>query len=183
MSLRTISKMGHPILRQKARELTQEEIRSPEIQKLIDDMVETMRDADGVGLAAPQVYEGLRILTAEVRPAHPEEEDEHSVPLLILINPQIVKTSKEIVPGWEGCLSIPDIRGVVPRHDAVLVQALDRNGKAVRVEAEGFFARILQHEIDHLDGVLFFDRMEDFKTLTYLKEFERFWLNENSPEE
>ena len=173
MPVRAISKMGHPVLRQKAREVTAEEIRSPEIQQLIDDMVETMRDASGVGLAAPQVYEGLRIITAEVQSS--DEEDE-GVPLVILVNPRIVRASKEGIVDWEGCLSIPDIRGMVPRHVAVEVEGWDRHGRPVRLQADGFFARVLQHEIDHLDGILYFDRMEEFKTLTYIEEFEKYWL-------
>ncbi|MBW3622076.1 MAG: peptide deformylase [Armatimonadetes bacterium] len=174
MPIRPISRMGHPILRERARGITPEELRSDEIQRLIDDMVETMREAHGVGLAAPQVFEGLRLITAEVQPS-PEDEDE-GIPLLVLANPAIVQVSREMYDDWEGCLSIPDIRGLAPRHIAVRVEGLDRHGEPVNVTAEGFFARILQHEIDHLDGILYLDRMKDLKSLTFIEEFEQHWL-------
>jgi peptide deformylase len=165
--------MGHPVLREKAREVTREELLSPEIQRLMLDMVDTMRDAPGVGLAAPQVYEKLRIITVEVNAA---SEEDQAIPLLILVNPVIVEASRAKVKDWEGCLSIPDLRGIVPRHRKVAVRALNPQGQAFTVEAEGYLARILQHEIDHLDGVLFLDRMEDFQSLTFLKEFHRYWI-------
>jgi peptide deformylase len=174
MAIRSITKMGHPVLRERAREVTADELRSPKVQQLLDDMVETMRDASGVGLAAPQVHEGLRLITVEVQSGG--EDDEGGVPLQILANPRIVRASKEGYVDWEGCLSIPDIRGMVPRHVAVEVEGWDRHGRPVRLQAEGFFARVLQHEIDHLDGILYFDRMEGFKTLTYIEEFEKYWL-------
>jgi peptide deformylase len=172
MALRSISRMGHPVLREKAREVTREELLSPDIQRLIFDMVDTMRDAPGVGLAAPQVYEGLRIIVIEVNSS---SEEDQAIPLLILANPVMAETSKEKVTDWEGCLSIPDVRGLVPRHRKVTVRALNHEGRSFTVEAEGYLARILQHEMDHLDGVLFLDRMEDFKSLTFLKEFNRYW--------
>jgi peptide deformylase len=168
--------MGHPVLRQKARELSREELLSKDTQRLIDDMTETMRDADGVGLAAPQVFEGIRLLLAEVRAS--EEDPDSGVPLLALANPLLVKTSEEVVDGWEGCLSIPEIYGIVPRYRRITVKGWDRRAKPVTVEAEGYFARILQHEMDHLDGVLFLDRMRDMHTLTYKKEMYRFWISE-----
>lgn len=175
MAIRSLSMMGHPVLRKKARELTRQELLSPSIQRLIDDMTETMRDAEGVGLAAPQVYEEVRLFMGEVRPSEPD--DETAMPLLVMANPVIVRRSKEIDLSWEGCLSIPDIKGIVPRHRAILVQGLDREGNKITVEAQGFHARILQHEIDHLDGILYLDRMTDMQTLTYQREFERFWLH------
>src|SRR5262249_1181235 len=151
---------GHPVLRAPARELTRQEVLSPDLQRLMDDMVGTMRDADGLGLAAPQVYEGVRLLVTEVRSSRPDDPEEPAMPLMVLANPTIVKASKQMADGWEGCLSIPDIRGMVPRHQAITVDALDRQARPVMVDLKGFFARVIQHEIDHLDGVLFLDRMK-----------------------
>jgi peptide deformylase len=176
MAVRAISRMGHPVLRQPARELKRGELLSPPIQQLIQDMLETMHDAEGVGLAAPQVYEGIRLLVAEAPSGRPKSEGEATRTVVALANPEIVSASQEMEDGWEGCLSIPEIRGIVPRHRAITVRGLNPQGRALTVEAEGYFARILQHEIDHLDGILFLDRMKDFKTLTYLKEFERYWM-------
>ena len=183
MALRLISRLGHPILRNPARDLTRDELMCDNGQRLIDDMIETMRDAEGAAIAAPQIFEPFRLITAEVVPANPEDEKAVNIPLHIIVNPVLAKVSKEIVHGWEGCLSIPDMRGVVPRHEKVVVQGFDRRARAIRVEAEGFFARILQHEIDHLDGLVFLDRMEDMKTLTFTKEFERFWMRQEGEEE
>lgn len=176
MALLKIARMGHPVLRQAAAAVDPATVTTPDFQRLLDDMVETMRDADGVGLAAPQVHRSVRAIVAEVRAGNPRYPDAEGLPLTVLVNPRIVGASQEVEQGWEGCLSIPDLRGVVPRAASVEVHALDRAGQPVIVEAEGFFARILQHEIDHLDGVLFLDRMTDLKTLTFLKEFERYWL-------
>jgi peptide deformylase len=175
MPVRALTKMGNPILRRKAREVTAAELRSPAIQQLLDDMAETMRDASGVGLAAPQVGEGLRLIAVEIRSAD-EDDGEGGVPLTLLANPKIVRASKEGYVDWEGCLSIPNLRGMVPRHVAVEVAGLDRGGNPVTLRAEGFFARVLQHEIDHLDGILYLDRMQDFQTLTFMEEFEKYWL-------
>ena len=183
MAIRAITKMGHPVLRQPARELTRDELLSPAVQQLIDDMVDTMRDAEGVGLAAPQVYEDVRLFVAEVRSSRPGTPDEHALPLLVLANPEVIQASEELEHGWEGCLSIPDIKGLVPRHRTVTVRAIDRNGRAVTLEAQGYFARIFQHEMDHLDGVLYLDRMDDLTTLAYSQEFERYWLEGDEEEE
>ena len=175
--------MGHPVLRARARAVDPAEIRSPAIQKLIDDMFETMREYQGVGLAAPQVHESLRLFVAGFAPApdeDEEEDDEHErVPLMALINPEITPVGTEQVEDWEGCLSIPEIRGRVPRARQITVRAFDRRGKRVEVRASGFTARVIQHETDHLDGVLFFDRMKSFETLTYLDEFGRYWSRED----
>src|SRR6476660_8152290 len=180
MSILKIARMGHPVLRAKARAVHPSEIRTPTIQQLIDDMFETMKEYQGVGLAAPQVHESLRIFVAGFPPRQDADEDDverddEDVPLMVLINPEIEMTSRELAEDWEGCLSIPDIRGRVPRARQIVVRAFDRNGKKIEMPAAGFTARVIQHETDHLDGVLFFDRMKTFQSLTFLDEFGRYW--------
>jgi peptide deformylase len=180
MAILKVARMGHPVLRARARAVDPAQIRNPGFQRLIDDMLETMREYQGVGLAAPQVHESLRLFVAGFAPS-PDDEDEDGedadrrVPLMVLINPEITPASPEIVEDWEGCLSIPDIRGKVPRARQITVQAYDRRGKRIELRASGFTARVIQHETDHLDGVLFFDRMKSLQTLTFLDEFGRFW--------
>jgi peptide deformylase len=186
MSILKIARMGHPVLRAPARPLHPSEIRTPKIQQLIDDMFETMKEYQGVGLAAPQVHEGLRIFVAGFAedPAEGDEdddeqddqdEDDENVPLMALINPEVVPIGKESTEDWEGCLSIPDIRGRVPRARQISVRAYTRAGKRLEFTATGFTARVIQHETDHLDGVLFFDRMKSFQSLTFLDEFGKYW--------
>ena len=169
--------MGNPILRHKTHPLTVKEIQSPEIQRLIDNMIETMREYEGVGLAAPQVHELKRLTVIEMaeNPKYPQKGE---IPLTILINPVITPLTKEKELGWEGCLSIPDLRGKVPRYTKIQVHAFDRHGKELNFKADGFFSVVIQHETDHLDGILFLDRMEDFSTLTYLNEYARYWMEQ-----
>jgi peptide deformylase len=175
VSLLKIARLGHPILRTMAEPVSPERVTTPAFQQFVDDMVETMRDSDGVGLAAPQVFASDRVIVAEVRGPNPRYPDAAGIPLAVLVNPVITKHGDVKEPGWEGCLSLPDIRGRVPRWAAITVDALDRTGRPVTIEAAGFFARIIQHEIDHLDGVMFLDRMDDLMTLTHLTEFHRYW--------
>ena len=174
MAIRKVSQMGHPVLRQRAAEIPPAQMQSPQMQRLIDDMIETMIDYEGIGLAAPQVFEPLRLIV--LGNPDPDPQDEAAIPLTVLFNPQFTSLSPERLDAWEGCLSIPQLRGVVPRSAAVEVQGYDRQGQAVELEVEDFFARVLQHEIDHLDGVLFLDRMADLQTLTFLEEYQRYWL-------
>jgi peptide deformylase len=155
MATREIITIGHPTLRQKARKVTRF---GPELKKLVDDMTETMRKAPGVGLAAPQVNVSERVIVVEL-PA--DEEEGIPAEFYAFVNPEIIKTSHDVEDGQEGCLSIPGYVGEVPRHTMVVVRGLDARGKPQRVRAKNYLARILQHEIDHLDGVLFIDRMED----------------------
>jgi peptide deformylase len=188
MSILKVARMGHPVLRAKARPLHPSDIRTPTIQQLIDDMLETMMEYQGIGLAAPQVHEGLRLFVAGLAPDAGEEDededrDEHDVPQMVLINPEVEIVGRETVEDWEGCLSIPDIRGRVPRARRISVTAYNRQGKKIQLEASGFTARVIQHETDHLDGILFFDRMKDFGSLTFLDEFGRFWSRESVPPE
>jgi peptide deformylase len=178
MSILKVARMGHPVLRAKARPLEAAEIRSARIQQLVDDMFETMQEYQGVGLAAPQVHESLRLFVAGIAPGSDERDDDddgEDVPLMALINPEITVVGRETVEDWEGCLSIPDIRGRVPRAEKIVVRAYDRAGKRIEVRASGFTARVIQHETDHLDGVLFFDRMKKFDSLTFLDEFSKYW--------
>ena len=175
MAIRKVSRMGHPVLRQRAAEIPPAQMQSPSMQRLIDDMIETMIDYEGIGLAAPQVFEPLRLIV--LGNPDPDPQDEATIPLTVLFNPQFTTLSPERVDAWEGCLSIPQLRGVVPRAAAVEVRGYDREGQVVELEAEGLFARVLQHEIDHLDGVLFLDRMDDLQTLTFIEEYQRYWLD------
>lgn len=175
MSMLKITRLGDPVLRKPAEPLNPQDVASPDIQRLIDDMTETMRDSEGVGLAAPQVNVPKRVILVEVRGGNPRYPDRDEVPLTALINPEIAPIGDEMEGGWEGCLSIPDLRGVVPRYQRIAVSALDQNGKPVKFEAADFFARVIQHEVDHLDGIVFLDRMKNFATLTHLREFTRFW--------
>jgi peptide deformylase len=186
MSILKVARMGHPVLRAKARALDASEIRSPRIQQLIDDMFETMHEYQGVGLAAPQVHESVRLFVAgfpRPRDRRAEESEVERVPEMALINPEWRTDGTETLEEWEGCLSIPDIRGRVPRARRIIVHAYDRSGKALELRASGFTARVIQHETDHLDGVLFFDRMKSFETLTFLDEFGRYWSGEEVPAE
>jgi peptide deformylase len=154
MAIREITTLPDPVLRRKARKVTDF---GPDLQVLIDDMVETMRAAPGVGLAAPQVALPLRVIVIEY--GDPAEEDEPPR-LYALVNPEIARESRETDLGTEGCLSIPGVAGEVERAAAVTVKGLNRYGKPAKIKAEGWLARIFQHEIDHLDGVLFVDRAE-----------------------
>ena len=170
--------MGHPVLRDQARPLSASDVRTPEFQRLLDDMFETMTEYQGIGLAAPQVYEGVRVFVAGSHPDAPlgDMTDGSRMPLIALVNPEITPVGKAIELDWEGCLSIPDIRGQVPRAKDIVVRGMDREGQPVEFRASGFPARVIQHETDHLDGVLFFDRMRSFETLTFLEEYQRYWL-------
>jgi len=161
--------MGHPVLRQRARPFEKADFRNPLVQKLIDDMIETMHEYSGVGLAAPQVHASLRLFVALL-----EEDPDSKTDATVIINPEIVANAAGREDGWEGCLSIPDIRGRVPRLTDITVKALDRDGREMDLRLKGFPARVAQHETDHLDGVLFFDKMASMQSLTYLEEFSRF---------
>ena len=171
MSILKVARMGHPVLRAKARPLGKAEIRTAATQKLIDDMIETMAEYHGVGLAAPQVHEGLRLFVASLEAGDDEDEGEP----IAVINPEIAVIGPDTVEDWEGCLSIPDIRGRVPRAREIKVRAFDRTGARIELSAHDFPARVIQHETDHLDGVLFFDRMTSLASMTFLAEYARYW--------
>jgi peptide deformylase len=177
MSILKVARMGHPVLRAKARPLEKADLKSAAVQKLIDDMIDTMVEYHGVGLAAPQVHEGLRIFVASLDVEDDETRDSDPEPIA-LINPEITVVGSDVVEDWEGCLSIPDVRGRVPRAREIRLRALDRNGGRLELKAHDFPARVMQHETDHLDGVLFFDRMRSFESLTFLDEYSRYWAKD-----
>ena len=166
--------MGHPVLRERARPLDKSDFKSAVVQKLIDDMIDTMHEYHGVGLAGPQVHEGLRIFVALL-----DDEPDSKSPATVVINPEIIPSTQAIEEGWEGCLSIPDIRGRVPRAREIKVRALDRHGERLQLSAQNFAARVIQHETDHLHGVLFFDRMRSLESLTFLDEYSRYWTTKD----
>ncbi len=175
MAVRPILRLGHPALRVPANALEAAHVGRGEIQDLIDDMVETMRAESGVGLAAPQVGADHQLFVYERHvdaegsdPAYPD------IPLRVVINPMVTPISREMVYDWEGCLSIPDLRGLVPRHNEVRVRGLDRAGRPTDFVASGFEARIIQHEFDHLNGIVFLDRMRDLRSLAFTDEWNRF---------
>ena len=176
MSILKVTRLGHPVLRKVTEPLSSGELQSPACQKFIDDMVETMKEYDGVGLAADQVHASKQIAVLEVadNPRYPEKP---KVPLTVLVNPKISPLTEELEDDWEGCLSIPDLRGTVPRYKSIRVQALDRSGKELDFIANDFHARVIQHEWDHLNGKVYLDRMRDLSTLAFLTEFARYWLH------
>ena len=170
MSILKVARIAHPVLRSPAKPVPREAFRDKLFQKLVDDMRETMYEYDGVGLAAPQVHEALRLAVIEVPGS--DERARAEVPFMVLTNPVVTPLDDERENGWEGCLSVPDIRGVVPRWKRVKLEAQDRDGKPYSLEAQDFFARVVQHECDHLDGNVYLDRMQGMRSLTFIKEFE-----------
>jgi len=172
MSILKIARMGHPVLRQVARKVDPAEIKTPAFQKLVDDMIETMREYDGIGLAAPQVHESVRLALIGIEEGKGEGRN---IRVLPIINPEVTPTTKETGEDWEGCLSVPGLRGRVGRPNAITVRALDRRGHKVEFDLEGYPARVVQHELDHLDGILFVDRMKSFETLCFIEEYSKYW--------
>jgi len=175
VSILKVARMGHPVLRAVARALDRAEITGAATQRLIDDMIDTMVEYHGVGLAGPQVHESVRLFVANLDSA--EDGETASEPLAI-INPEITIVGSETVEDWEGCLSIPDIRGRVPRAQEIKVRAYDRHGDPIELHAHDFPARVILHETDHLDGILFFDRMRSFESLTFMDEYARYWTKD-----
>jgi peptide deformylase len=174
VSARPIVDLGNPVLRERAREVTLDELGSDEVQRLIDDLIETKRAANGAGLAANQVAETLRIAVVEVTEGNPRYPYKPPIPLTVLVNPVIEPLDDEVAYINEGCLSVPNLRGEVPRHLSVAVRYLDREGREHEEVRRGLTAGTFQHEVDHLDGTLFLDRVVDPTTLTTWAEFERF---------
>lgn len=183
MAILKVARMGHPVLRQKARDLTPEEIRSPEIQRLIADMVETMHEYSGIGLAAPQVHQSIQLAIIEFDEGSSRYPDMGGQPLNVYINPKITVLDSKEQGFWEGCLSVPELRGLVHRPRKIRVDYLDREAKPRSIEADGFLATVFQHELDHLAGRLFVDRMKDMTKLAFLQEYERYWVPSEEDEE
>ncbi len=175
MAILKVARLGHPVLREVAQPIPIEMIRSADVQRFIDDMVETMREYSGAGLAANQVHTPVRIAVIEVT-ANPRYPDAPEIPLTVLVNPVVTRITDEMEEGWEGCLSVPDMRGRVPRYTAVRLECHDREGGRVDLVAKDFFARVIQHETDHLNGIVYVDRMRDLSSLSFLAEWQRYSL-------
>lgn len=173
MTVRTILQVGNPELRVPAKPVPQESIKSAEIQRVILDLVDTMRDANGAGLAATQVGIPWRICVIEVgeNPRYPYKP---KIPLTVLVNPKLTPLSYETFANYEGCLSVPNLRGVVHRHVGVRVEGFDQEGTPVDFESWGISAGTFQHEVDHLDGVVFVDRVRDPATFSTWQDFDMF---------
>jgi peptide deformylase len=178
MSILKVSQMGHPVLRRVADPVDPDQIKTDAFQRLIADMRDTMAAYQGIGLAAPQVHVSNRILVYMI-----VGDEETDPDVLALVNPAMENLGDEIESAWEGCLSIPDIRGLVPRHTRIQVTALDEMGEEITYVAEDSEARVIQHEVDHLDGILYFDRMEDLGTLSFQTEYETFWAQDDDEDD
>ena len=167
MAAREVLRMGHPVLREKAKPV--DRTGTPELRALVADMKDTMAAKDGAGLAAPQIGVSQRVVIFGVRknPRYPDAED---VPFTVLVNPKLVMLTREVESDWEGCLSVPGMRGVVPRYTKLRYSGTDEEGNPIEREAEGFHARVVQHECDHLDGILYPQRMQDMSTFGFTKE-------------
>jgi peptide deformylase len=174
MAKLTIAKLGNPVLRQIAAPINPRDIRTYDIQQFIDDLFEAMLREPGIGLAAPQASRSIQLVVMGC-------EGEEGFPNTVLINPKIVFYGPELAESWEGCLSVDGLRGKVTRPSVVRVQALDRQGKSMDFEATGLYAVCIQHEMDHLIGKLFLDRMTDMTTLTQLPEFSKYWQHDPIP--
>ncbi len=175
MPIRKIATIGHPVLRQPARRLTRDELLSDVAQRLIDDLVETMLDANGAGIAANQIYEPMSVCALHVKD-NPRYPYKPNIPLTILVNPEVTPLTTETFQNYEGCLSVPNLRGEVPRFTHVRVRAWDRAGQELDYEVKGLTAGTYQHEVDHLLGKLFVDRVVDTRTLATWADFERYHM-------
>jgi peptide deformylase len=167
MPVREVLRMGHPVLRQRAKPV--QAFGTQELRELVADMTETMKAKNGAGLAAPQIGVSQRVVIFGVdsNPRYPEAE---AVPFTVLVNPKLVMLTREIEEDWEGCLSVPGLRGVVPRYTKLRYTGFDAEGNAIERVAEGFHARVVQHECDHLDGILYPQRMTDLGKLGFIEE-------------
>jgi peptide deformylase len=177
-----VARLGFPSLRTVAQPVAVDRIKSREFQRLIDDMVETMYEYHGVGLAAPQVHLPIQLAVLEVR-NHPRYPDMPPVPLTVLINPEVSILDRSTVDEFEGCLSIPELRGLVPRFKELRVKAVGRNGEPLDFTAHDFHARVIQHETDHLKGEVYLDRMPNLRQLGFLDEWQRFLLPKKTGDE
>ncbi|HET9580090.1 MAG TPA: peptide deformylase [Usitatibacter sp.] len=167
MPEREVLRMGHPVLRQRAKPV--EQFGSPELRRLVQDMTETMKARNGAGLAAPQIGVSQRVVIfgVEHNPRYPDAEP---VPFTVLVNPKLVMLTRQVEEDWEGCLSVPGMRGLVPRYTKLRYSGFDAEGNAIEREATGFHARVVQHECDHLDGILYPQRMTDLSKFGFIEE-------------
>ena len=159
-----VARLGHPVLRQVAEPVPPDQILTPAIQQFIDDMIETMHEYDGAGLAAPQVHVSKQIVIMEVGP-NPRRPNAPSIPLTVYINPEITPLTDEMEEDWEGCLSVPGLRGRVPRYTKIRLRAYDRQANRIDIAVQGFHARVIQHECDHVQGKVYLDRMRSMRVL------------------
>ena len=180
MAILKVARLGHPVLRQLARPVPVDAICSAEVQRLIDDMIETMREYDGAGLAANQVHTLRQVAVIELA-GNPRYPDAPDIPLTVLVNPVVTPLTDDLEEGWEGCLSVPDMRGRVPRCTAVRLECYDRDAHRIALVAKDFFARVVQHETDHLNGIVYVDRMRDLSSLSYMAEWQKHWLGRSEP--
>ena len=171
MPVRKIIKMGHPTLRQRAKSLQKRDLTKPRFKNLLTDMVDTLRDYGGVGLAAPQIDESLRVVIIEIRDTNLRYGVQKLFPLTVFVNPKIELIDSQTAGFWEGCLSIPGMRGYVERPQNISVSFMDELGDFSTLDLHGFPATVLQHELDHLDGVLYVDRMKDLRSLSFEDEW------------
>lgn len=174
MSILKVARLGHPVLRQRSRELTAEEIRSEPVRQLVRDMHATMIEYGGVGLAAPQVHEPMRLAVIEFSGDNPRYRVEAAQPLWVVFNPRVTVLDDAREGFWEGCLSVPGLRGFVERPRKIRIDYLDADGEPRERIAEGFLATVCQHEFDHLDGILYLDRIDDPSKLAFLEEYARY---------
>jgi peptide deformylase len=177
MAIRKIARLGHPVLRQKCRDVTREEISSPEMRRLVRDMVETMHEYGGVGLAAPQVHENVRLAVIEYDDEQQGQAGAQQ-PLLVIWNARVKVLDETLSGFWEGCLSVPGMRGFVERPRKIEVNYLDERGKPQNLVAEGFLATVFQHELDHLDGVVYVDKITDKTKFAFSEEYARYHVEE-----
>lgn len=177
MAILKVARMGHPVLRKVAEEVDPKQINTPEFQQFIDNMIETMHEYTGIGLAAPQVHRSIRVCIIDFQEDNPRYKGNKAPQgLQVFVNPKVTPLTKEVGTYWEGCLSVPGMRGLVSRPSKIKVEFLDREGKKGEFVAEGFLSTVVQHEFDHLDGKLYIDRLVDTTKLVFEEEFERYWL-------
>lgn len=173
-SILKVNLLGHPVLRKRADPVTPKELKDPRFKLFIESMIDTMREYNGAGLAAPQVGVSRQVAVIETQ-ENPRYPGKDAIPLTVLINPEITSFSPDVEEGWEGCLSVRDLWGKVKRATGITLKALSVDGKEITIKAEGFQAVVFQHEIDHLYGKLFIDRMEALETLSFTQEYRRYW--------
>lgn len=182
MAILKVARLGNPVLRKVCSKVDEKEITTVDFQRFVDDMIETMREYAGIGLAAPQVHRPIRVSVIDI-PEDSRHFPEELAGVRVFINPEISVVGSGKSTYWEGCLSVPGMRGLVERPSKVKVKYLDRNGKPQELMADNFFSTVLQHEFDHLDGKLYVDRLVDMTKFVFEEEFDRFWLADAGEDE